>query len=81
MRAEQPLSYHRDYVIALEDLNFMFSKEQLTNITKLHTDGMEIEDIAKEVNRDAIEVLIALIHQAKKGHMLPPFAYRRSKDD
>lgn len=67
----------RDYVILLDDLEFAMSKEQLWEITNLHNDGMKLEDISEHVQRDKYEVLIALIHQAKKGTVkLRPFARR-----
>lgn len=65
------------YVILLDDLEFAMSKEQLWQITNLHNDGMKLEDISEYVKRDKYEVLIALIHQAKKGTVkLRPFARR-----
>lgn len=67
-----------NYVILLEDLEFCMPKEQLQEITGLHNDGMNFEDIAKEVKRNKFEVLLALIHQAKRGCKLAPLAFRRS---
>ncbi|MEC5422088.1 hypothetical protein QGM71_01095 [Virgibacillus sp. C22-A2] len=66
----------RDNVILLEELEFVMPTEQLQTITDLHNDGMELEDIAKEVKRNQYEVLIALIHQNKRNVKLRPFAYR-----
>ena len=74
-------TFSRDYVILLEDLEMGISKDQLNHITELHKAGMDFEDISQEVKRDPYEVLVALIHQAKQGHVLPAFAYRRSKND
>jgi len=72
-------TFSRDYVILLEDLEMGISKDQLNHITNLHKAGMDFEDISQEVKRDPYEVLVALIHQAKRGHVLPAFAYRRVK--
>ena len=66
-------TFSRDYVILLEDLEMGISKDQLNHITNLHKAGMEWEDISQEVKRDPYEVLVSLIHQAKRGHVLPPF--------
>jgi hypothetical protein len=66
-----------DNVILLSDLEFAMPKEQLQLITKLHNEGMRLEDIVNEVKRNPYEVLIALIHQVKQGKKLRPLAYRR----
>ncbi|WP_096269480.1 hypothetical protein [Paucisalibacillus globulus] len=66
-----------DYVILLEDLEFAMPKDQLREITQLHNNGMKLEDISQEVKRNEYEVLIALMHQAKRGVRVRPFAYRR----
>ena len=72
-------TFSRDYVILLEDLEMGISKDQLNDITELHKAGMDFEDISQEVKRDPYEVLVALIHQAKRGHVLPPFRHMESK--
>jgi hypothetical protein len=66
-----------DYVFLLEDLELAMTKEQLNRITKAWNDGMELEEIAAEERRHTVEVLIALIHQAKRKVKLRPFAFRR----
>lgn len=73
-------THKRDYVIMLEDLEFGISKEQFNYITNLHTQGMDFEDISKEVKRNKYEVLLALIHQAKQGKGLKPFAFRKQEE-
>ena len=72
-------TFSRDYVILLGDLEMGISKDQLNHITNLHKAGMDWEDISQEVKRDPYEVLVALIHQAKRGHVLPPFRHMESK--
>lgn len=67
----------KDNVILLEELEFNMPIEQLNYITELHNDGMSYEDISKEVKRNKYEVLLALIHQAKKGKPLRPLAFRK----
>ncbi len=67
----------RDYVILLDDLEFGMSKEQLREITDLHNEGMKYEDISERVQRHPVEVIVALLHQAKDNRVnLKPFAYR-----
>ncbi|GGB63731.1 hypothetical protein GCM10011409_46000 [Lentibacillus populi] len=68
---------HRDNVILLEELEFCMPKDQLRTITELHNNGMWIEDIAEEVKRNPYEVLLALIHQVKRGYKMRPLAVRR----
>ena len=65
-----------DNVILLSELEFGMPRWQLNRITELHNRGMMYEDIAKKVKRNKYEVLIALIHQAKNGKRLRPFAQR-----
>lgn len=64
-------------VILLEDLEFAMPKDQLEDITKLHNDGINFQDIAKEVKRHPYEVIIALLHQVKQGRHMRPFAFRK----
>lgn len=69
-----------EYVILLDDLEFVMTKEHLNDITLLHNNGKSLEYISKFVKRNEYEVLLALIHQAKRGVKLRPFAYRRGKE-
>ncbi|MBT2215863.1 hypothetical protein KK120_08875 [Virgibacillus dakarensis] len=69
------------YVILLEDLEFCMPKDQLKHITDLHNDGMWIDDIAEEVKRNPYEVLLALIHQVKRGYKMRPMAFRRNHEN
>lgn len=66
-----------DYVFLLDDLELAMTREQLKRITKAWNDGMELEEIAEDERRDPVEVLLALIHQAKRRNKLRPFAFRR----
>jgi hypothetical protein len=63
-------------VILLEDLEFGMSIKQLNEITKLWNEGMKWEELSKQVKRDEIEILLALLHQLKRGVKLRPFAWR-----
>lgn len=67
-----------DYVFLLDDLELAMTKEQLNRVTRAWNDGMELEDIAAQERRHPVEVLVALIHQAKRKVKLRPFAFRRS---
>lgn len=71
----------RENVILLEDLEFAMPKDQLENITEMHNDGMDFQEIAKEVRRNPYEVIIALLHQTKLGRKMRPMAYRRNLND
>ena len=57
----------RDYVFLLDDLELTMHKDQLDRVTKLWNVGLRIEVLAEFEKRNPIEVLIALMHQAKKG--------------
>ncbi|MCM3739206.1 hypothetical protein M3210_02875 [Oceanobacillus luteolus] len=57
----------RDNVIILDDLEFVFPKEQLEAITNAFNEGLEVEEIAKLHKRHQDEVFLALFHQARGG--------------
>jgi len=69
-------SNHRDYIILLEDLEFVMSKDQLMRITNMHNEGYSLEEIMNEEKRDPYEIILALLHQTKSKRHLRPFAYR-----
>lgn len=64
-----------DYVFLLEDMEFAMPKKQLKRVTKRWNQGKGIKEIAKNERRDVIEILFALVHQAKRGHKLRPFEW------
>lgn len=66
-----------NYVILLEDLEFCIEKQKLQEITDLHNGGWDFQDIAKQVKRNPYEVLLALIHQTKRGSGVKPLAFRK----
>ena len=76
---EKYLDPRDDYLILLDDLEFAMSKEQLKRITNLHNSGVDLEDIAEQEDRDPYEVIIALLHVARRApkQIKRPFAYRR----
>jgi len=62
----------REYIIALDGLEFAFSKVQLEQIKELHNAGYHFKDISKIVKRNPYEVIIALLHLAREGAWLRP---------
>ncbi|MFA1821191.1 hypothetical protein ACDX78_13625 [Virgibacillus oceani] len=66
----------RDNEFILDDLEFTFPKQQLKQITDDWNAGMDVEFVAKKNKRNAHEVFLALYHQARKGKVKRPFAYR-----
>lgn len=77
---ERYLEPRNDYVILLEDLEFAMSQEQLNRVTELHNEGYSIERIAQIESIDPYEVIIAILHQSKRGKIKRPLAYRRLDD-
>lgn len=75
-----PETRARDYVILLEDLEFCMPKQQLEKITNLHNSGTDIEDIAMKVKRNPYEVLLAIIHQVKRGIKMRPLAFKKQQE-
>ncbi|PJH58750.1 hypothetical protein CVR97_28090 [Salmonella enterica subsp. enterica serovar Typhimurium] len=65
-----------EYVILLDWLEFWMSKAQFKRIKDKWNDGIELEEIAENEKRNALEVLFALMHQAAKENKLRPFAGR-----
>lgn len=70
-----------DNVILLEDLEFGMPREQLEEITHLHNNGWDFQEIAKEVKRNPYEVIIALLHQVRQGRKMRPLAFRKQKEE
>ena len=63
----------------LEDLEFAIHPSQLERILKNHNNGMTIEEISKIEKRDPFEIIIALLHIARRTpHKIKrPLAYRK----
>lgn len=68
----------RDYVFVLEDLELAFPREQLSQITKSWNNGRDLDQIAKDFKRQPLEILLALIHQARSNRVRRPFSRRIS---
>ena len=52
-------------ITVLEDCNFEFYESDLKEISKQFRDYRDIEQIAKMMNRDPDEIMLAVIHLAK----------------
>lgn len=52
-------------ITVLEDCNFEFYESDLKEIAKQFKDYRDIEQIAKMMNRDPDEIMLAVIHLAK----------------
>jgi len=60
----------KDYVFLLDDMEFAMTKEQLDAVTKRWNEGYRIPIIAEMESRNPVEILMALIHQAKRGYKM-----------
>lgn len=67
-----------DYVYIFEDLELTFTKEQLNHIAFLWEAGYDFPDIAEKERRPEIEILLGLIHLARRRVFERPFAFRSS---
>ncbi|GIO25377.1 hypothetical protein [Oceanobacillus sp. J11TS1] len=65
-----------DYVYAFEDLELTFTKKQLDRIAFRWESGEGIEDIARKERRPELEILLGLIHLARRKVFERPFAFR-----
>lgn len=54
-------------VIVCEELDFTWERKELNKLARMWKKGQSILEMAVEVERDPDEVLIALIHLAKKN--------------
>lgn len=63
----------RDYVIALDGIEFAFPKDQLDRIRILYNEGMTYKEISKEVNRDPYEVIVGLLEIVRSGRWVRSF--------
>lgn len=66
------LSRKEDYEIALDDLEFAFSKKELDYIQNTHNKGVWLTKIAENIKRDDYEVLIAIMHMMREGRSIKP---------
>ncbi|WP_272032941.1 hypothetical protein [Oceanobacillus kimchii] len=55
---------YKDTIIMLENKEFGITPKMLKKITKLNNEGYCYKKISDMVERDPIEVIIALLHQA-----------------
>lgn len=71
------LDPNEEYEIALDDLEFAFSKKELSYIQNTHNNNIWITDIAKNIKRNEYEVLIAILHMHKQGKKIKSIAFKR----
>lgn len=69
--ASRPMeSYYPDArkcrVLVLEDLDFLWEEADLDEMASCWKRGMSVKSIAKRFKRDPDEILLALIHLARK---------------
>lgn len=68
-----PLPTGKDWVYIFEDLELAFEKQQLKEITKQWNEGADLKQIAKHHRRKPLEILLALMHQARRGVIIREF--------
>ena len=56
-------------VILLEDLDFVWDEKDLRSLSEIWKEGIDIKSIAKYFKRDPDEILLALIHLARRGRI------------
>ncbi|WP_067725323.1 hypothetical protein [Oceanobacillus damuensis] len=71
--ASIPFLPEGDYEFIFEDLELVFPKGQLANITLLWNNGTDITAIADKYERDPLEIFLALIHLASKKKLKKAF--------
>lgn len=79
-RAREKLNKHRNkkgLVHCLEDYNRIYSESLICVVTELYEEGVEVEDIAIELNRPPMEIIIALLHQTDSERITRAFATRK----
>ena len=63
----------KDWVYVFEDLELAFEKQQLKEITKQWNEGADLKQIGKLHLRKPLEILLALMHQARRGVIIREF--------
>lgn len=58
-----------ELVIALDDLDFSWYRQEVERVKKLWIYGWHIADIAKQMQRKQDEVAILIMHLARKGEI------------
>lgn len=53
-------------ILVLEELDFVWDEPELKRIIRMWECEMSVQHIAERFNRDADEILLALIHLARK---------------
>jgi len=61
----------RKIYLALEDLNFVWCEVEVSRVIQLWEDGLNIWDIAAEMERDPDEVTILIMDLARKERIIP----------
>ncbi|NRD80313.1 hypothetical protein HPT25_23610 [Bacillus sp. BRMEA1] len=56
-------------VIVCDDLNFFYDEPELIEMKNLWKKGMSVADMAERFRRDPDEILVALIHLARKNEI------------
>lgn len=58
-------------VIVLEELDFMWSEEDLMQLAKMWEQEESIETMSRQFERDPDEIILALMHLAKQDKIRP----------
>ncbi len=66
-----------DYVFCNEELEPVFERNDLEEITKKWNQGFSFEEIAVEYQRDPDEIFLAIFHQAREGKIVRRLAYKQ----
>lgn len=56
-------------IIILENLNFQWRVEEIDQVKKMWSDGVEFKEIIKILNRDGDEIFLLLLHLARRGRI------------
>lgn len=56
-------------IIILENLNFQWRVEEIDQVKKMWSDGVEFKEIIKLLNRDGDEIFLLLLHLARIGRI------------
>ncbi|WP_072986825.1 hypothetical protein [Clostridium cavendishii] len=52
--------------LILEDINFMWKKEEINKVKDMWNGGESLKDITEAVNREGDEVFLLLLHLARQ---------------
>ncbi|MBO0959543.1 hypothetical protein J1P26_07325 [Neobacillus sp. MM2021_6] len=66
MPIDLTIAARKNRIIVLEELNYVWDKHELKELTTMWTSGVSVEEISRHFDRDPDEVILAIMHLARE---------------